>query len=282
MRILLLITAILAGVLVINGQGKARGPKSDKPSPNEVRTDRPSPAETIINTINNQAPDKEYQRPKDKPKSYLSRLFSPENIPNIGLFLAGIAGIIVGIKTLRKMERQTKATEDAAKAALLNAKALINRERMWIEIGTQTLVLPEPHDGVEFEKAAAFYTIITRGETPASIIESYCDTAITDSENPPYREHGIPQIFSEGTTIDAGEAEDSHEAALRSLSKLQIEMIKNRMSFVHLFGYIKYRIFTGDEGETAFCYTWRARPIGPAIGWDFWEKSGPPEANRKT
>jgi hypothetical protein len=43
-----------------------------------------------------------------------------------------IGGIRIGIKTLRKIERQTAATEKAAEAALLNAQAVINSERAWI------------------------------------------------------------------------------------------------------------------------------------------------------
>jgi hypothetical protein len=39
--------------------------------------------------------------------SYFSRLFAPENLPNIGLFFAGVTGIWVANRTLKAIERQT-------------------------------------------------------------------------------------------------------------------------------------------------------------------------------
>lgn len=61
----------------------------------------------------------------DDSKSYGSRLFSPENLPNIGLFFAGVAGIIVAICTLKIIGRQTVAIEK-------QADAQVNSERAWI------------------------------------------------------------------------------------------------------------------------------------------------------
>jgi Co/Zn/Cd efflux system component len=58
-------------------------------------------------------------------KSYLSRLFSPENLPNIGLLLAGIIGIVVAIRTLKILGRQTTAIEK-------QGDALIDSERAWV------------------------------------------------------------------------------------------------------------------------------------------------------
>jgi len=45
------------------------------------------------------------------PTDYLYRLFSADNLPNILLFLAGVAGIIVAIRTLQMIKRQTEITE---------------------------------------------------------------------------------------------------------------------------------------------------------------------------
>jgi hypothetical protein len=56
------------------------------------------------------------------------------------------------------LERQTKATEDAAKAALLNAKAVIASERPWV------VVSPEKSN-----EAAFAFRITNRGRTPAQI-----------------------------------------------------------------------------------------------------------------
>ena len=50
----------------------------------------------------------------------------------IALVFVGFLGIGVGIGTLWILKRQTKAAENAANAALLNAQALIKAERAWI------------------------------------------------------------------------------------------------------------------------------------------------------
>ncbi len=46
--------------------------------------------------------------PADEPHSYLSRLISPENVPNIVLAIVGIVGIGVGICTLLFIKRQAQ------------------------------------------------------------------------------------------------------------------------------------------------------------------------------
>jgi hypothetical protein len=57
-------------------------------------------------------------------KGYLSRLFSPENLPNIGLFLAGVVGIVVALGTLNHMrqssERQLRAYVVQERGAIVN------------------------------------------------------------------------------------------------------------------------------------------------------------------
>lgn len=40
--------------------------------------------------------------------TYVARLIAPENLPNIGLFFAGIGGIWVAIRTLKAIESQTR------------------------------------------------------------------------------------------------------------------------------------------------------------------------------
>jgi len=107
------------------------------------------------------------------------------------LTFAGIAGIIVAICTLFKirdqaietaksakatadsveainrqadiMERQTKATEDAAKAALLNAQAVLDSERPWLVV---TPVKNEALPGRYYY----FFRVTNKGRTPAKLI----------------------------------------------------------------------------------------------------------------
>ncbi|HLY40704.1 MAG TPA: hypothetical protein VKR52_05790 [Terracidiphilus sp.] len=97
-------------------QGSQTQPQATQPS---VLTPRPQ-----------QEPAKEKKNTNPKSSGYpWQELLAPANIPNWILAIIGVLGVRVALITLRKLERQTKGTEDAAEAALLNAKAVINAER---------------------------------------------------------------------------------------------------------------------------------------------------------
>jgi hypothetical protein len=106
---------------------------------------------------------------------------------NVLLALLGYAGIMVGIQTLKKIERQSKFSESAAEiaaksadaaaqsaeAALLHAKAIMNAERPWVLI---TIV---PSRSIE----NGFTVIATnRGRGPAQVIAAAEETTIVVDE----------------------------------------------------------------------------------------------------
>src|SRR5258708_26929377 len=144
----LVISGVILLGLPIHGQEKTSPPNTpQKPSNNEQKTSQDQRS----------SPDKH-------PTSYLSRLLSPENVPNIGLFFVGIIGSGIALSTLFKIERQTKAGEDAAKAALLSAQAVINAERPWL------LVMIESGEG----PMGGFNIFVkNKGRTPAMITAAY-------------------------------------------------------------------------------------------------------------
>lgn len=91
------------------GQEKSAQTTSHTNSPSELKqpTPKAQPAlPTSVNVVDQQAANKKENKIKDHPESYLSRLFSPENLPNVGLFIAGVVGIIVAIRTLKAIRRQ--------------------------------------------------------------------------------------------------------------------------------------------------------------------------------
>jgi hypothetical protein len=67
-------------------------------------------------------------------------------------------------RTLEAMNLQTKATETAANAALLNAQAVINAERAWLRIDIQ----PDKNNS-----ACWILSAINKGKTPSELIEGY-------------------------------------------------------------------------------------------------------------
>jgi hypothetical protein len=106
---------------------------------------------------------------------------------NVLLALLGYAGIMLGIQTLKKIERQSRYSESAAEiaaksaeaaaksaeAALLHAQAIINAERPWVLI---TIV---PSRSIE----NGFTVIATnRGRGPAQVIAASEETRIAIDE----------------------------------------------------------------------------------------------------
>jgi len=85
--------------------------KSPQASPNKGQTSQPQQTapqtSRTVNVISQEAPTEGQNRTGARAESYFSRLFAPENLPNIGLFLAGIVGIWVAIRTLKAIESQT-------------------------------------------------------------------------------------------------------------------------------------------------------------------------------
>jgi hypothetical protein len=59
-----------------------------------------------IPVVNQQAPEGQQENHPSKPPSYLSRFFSPENLPADALVIVGAVGIFVALKTLREMKKQ--------------------------------------------------------------------------------------------------------------------------------------------------------------------------------
>lgn len=107
---------------------------------------------------------------------------------NVLLALLGYAGIMLGIQTLKKIERQSKYSESAAEiaaksaeaasksaeAALLHAQAIINAERPWVLI---TIV---PSRSIE----NGFTVIATnRGRGPAQVVAASEETRIAIDES---------------------------------------------------------------------------------------------------
>jgi len=123
----------LSVAIVLPAYGQEKSPKSDSyPKRAEGVKGQATPAppaasSTETNIVKPGVSDGQDDGTKNHPESYLRRLFSPENLPNVGLFIAGIIGILVAVRTLRLMARQTKSTEDSV-------QSLREIERPWIEV----------------------------------------------------------------------------------------------------------------------------------------------------
>lgn len=92
---------------------------------------------------------------------------------SVVLAVVGIAGIYFAIRTLNKLERQTKATEDAARATLKQAEHMMSSERAWVVISSLKDEVRQILRPGKFVSGRNFWWQIQNvGKTPAMIIET--------------------------------------------------------------------------------------------------------------
>ena len=207
----------LIAIIFAASMAYAEKPKPQS-TPNTQSSAKPTQqpgAETCpsVVVVNQNAANGQQANHPDKSQSYLHELLLPQNIPSIALVGVGIAGIWVAICTLTDIQRQTGhlrrsviASRKSARAALLNAQAVINSERPWIIIEFQKIMASD-HAG----KAQFHIVAVNRGKTVARII-SYTEPievscVLPDRELPmPYPSnlgHSRPQRFlAPGATME--------------------------------------------------------------------------------
>jgi hypothetical protein len=161
----LAILGLLFTCLPVYGQEKTPKPQGDQKQPERVKQSAPnSPSVSVINSVDQQASNGKRDDTHNQPDTYLHHLILPETIANVGLFIVGVVGAFLALGTLKNIERQTKAGEIAANAALLNAQAVINAERPWL------LITIKPRMG-----PMGGFTVHARnkGRTPAMITAAH-------------------------------------------------------------------------------------------------------------
>jgi hypothetical protein len=201
----------------------------------------------------------------DQPPTYLSRLFAPENLPNIALVVVGIAGIITAVCTLKIIRTQTFATVKAAEAALLNAQAVIKAERPWMIIEPT----PIPHAPLS---GYVSFDAYNRGRTPAEITNYQGDFFF----------HGIDEGFDLEPTfaplerlyreyISPGNKVSVYTFSIDGvLASDQWQWMHQEQKRLYFKGRIVYRdLITHEEHESRFCY-WLspAEGVGLIMGGD--------------
>jgi hypothetical protein len=141
----LMLVAVLLIILPVNGQEKR--PQS---AANQANSKPESPASQVV-VVDQENTSSQQDRATAHPQSYLSRLLSAENLPNLGLFVVGVCGVIIAVCTLKAIQRQLEEIKAAGKqteqmiqhagkqadAASLSAKIFRNSERPWILIYSQ-------------------------------------------------------------------------------------------------------------------------------------------------
>jgi|ERR1019366_4815146 hypothetical protein len=276
----LAILALLLAGLPIYGSTEGPKPSTDQKKTQTIKQKFPDslPA-SIVNSVSQQAPSKQGDGAEDHPKGYFYRLFSPENLPNICLFVAGVVGIFVALRTLkvlsrqaRSMRRQTRPIRKSAEAALLSAKAIMGSERAWI------LVKPELPNGLRAAPQNQItwfrWSIKNVGRTPARILETDALAARIEKMKdfpPKPRYVGNPLSMNEFLLVPNDSIPITWMIEGDSLTEDEVAKIREGLS-LHFaaYGYVKYLDVFDKLHTMRFChrfvvYTDTARSLMPII-----------------
>jgi len=109
MKCAIAILLVFASSQVVYGQSKGSPASRDKSHAQATKKPdpEPPPSNTVV-VVKQETSNTQGDGTKNDPKSYLARLFAPENLPNIALFFVGVSGIIVALCTLKIIQRQTE------------------------------------------------------------------------------------------------------------------------------------------------------------------------------
>ena len=114
MKIALAVFAlVVAFVVVVQGEAARSQPVPNAAHAQRLQKPEPQSSLNVVNTVEQHAPAQQQDGAERKTKSYLTRLFAPENLPNILLFLVGLTGIGIAICTLRVIRKQVEIEKDA-------------------------------------------------------------------------------------------------------------------------------------------------------------------------
>lgn len=199
---------------------------------------------------------------------------------NLVLVFLGYIGVILALRTLKVIERQTKSGEGAAQAALesahlalLHAQAVIDSERPWL------LIAAEPSRTIQ----NCFNVIATnRGRTPAKIVavSNQVRVAIDERHLPkiPEYKNAESDTLAVPITLLPGESTDIRRVSLDDVNRMQLVLWEDR-AFV--YGKVAYRDLVAPADKQVY-----------ETGWCCWfiyrdEKSdlvlaGPPEYHLHT
>lgn len=179
------------------------------------------------------------------------------------LFLTflGYAGILIALRTLKRIERQTQSNEllaqaalDSASAARLSAQAILDAERPWILISVE----PTP------QAKNAFRIVATnRGRSPAEIIATADRIGIVADENllpksPEFTKEktlAVPAILvpGESTVVQPFGRDDLKWVCKSEESLRRIELWQDS---VYLYGRLVYRSVLAPRNSPTHQVDW--------------------------
>jgi len=163
---------------------------------------------------------------------------------NIALLLVGAGGILVAVSTLKKIERQTKATED-------QARYLTTSERAWIIVSSRFAA--ELHPGDQETTARFRWDMKNVGKSPARLLEF--NGVVSKAERSiPFPD--APRFFRPPKPLNKLLLVPTDSWGITW--EIEGDLAKNLMTIS--YGYIKYLDIFEKEHTTIFCQIYWVDP----------------------
>lgn len=267
--------AIVPPILPVYGQEKNTEPHADQKRAKPVH-DSSSPS-FAVGTINQETTEGKSDNPNDHSDSYLHHLLLPETLAAIGLLVAGICGIRVAVRTLKAIERQTRATEN-------QTQLLIEKERSRLVIELDDLIFPDTLES--FSKLPVSYRLRNCGSVDAVIMWSECAAVLSMSDSIP-KSPSVKWPVTRQVVVTSRETPQTIQSPIISDKPSNVfrtledwDAILEDKAFVHFWGEIKYRD-AFDIRRKTFRYIGKLKKQWK-ISQTNWAKCGPPEDNTET
>jgi hypothetical protein len=221
--------------------------------------------------------------------NYWHKVISPEIIPNWILAAFAIVAAIIALLTLRAIKREEKGVKTIGEAARLNAQAVINAERAWIqvELGApdfrlQTLT---GNNGV----GVLNWSITNTGRTPARLVEIAARYSLIRSlnripEEPKY-EGDLEKIPLYGKLLAPKESFWSFQELEPShITQDDLTTITRGERTLFVYGYVIYLDVFDAHHELGFCYYYSVPQGGIPFVKEGWRPylQAPAEYNKAT
>jgi hypothetical protein len=291
MKRFLWVSIVLCGFLPINGQQKTAQANTGENAPDG------SSSPVSVTVIDQPTSKEQTETPKQEPKSYLGTLISANNLPSLLLVAVGVGAIVFAWKTV-------DATRDAAKAALLNAQAVINSERAWM---IPKIVQPANHGPIMSPSSTRNdppikikLTIANQGKTPAigtRALNGYCSVEIVDPQSQSWTLE-LPQIpdysgvrggkivpQAPGSVYVSGEGSElSIDQIDKDFCLAESRAWARKEKCLCIMGYYEYLDVFGRTRITRFCYAYQdVSQIDSSGGTQYrFRKAGPDAYNEIT
>jgi|SRR5579872_3334 len=274
---------LVFAVVMVNGQETKPKSASDAEKTTHVIKPADRGVERTVVVINQPASEWQEDDHTTKSPSYLHRLLSPENLPNIALVIvAAITGAYIAIQA-RETARTAKAAEDSVK--VITSK---ERARLVMELPKTSLFAILKEHEIGFPYYDLQLPIINHGQTKAFNVRGEARIQFSSREMQPdvIRDSSkrlqvsinLPSIIRPDEIHTLG--------VFLILEQVTRDALEDGTAVFNILGSISYNDIFGNSQITPFWYRWAVDFINPSGEYpdmekiDAWELGGEEADNR--